>query len=233
MASQVAAKCFMEQDTGSLVDEAGIELQAKSLVMCQMTPFVIRQLTGIPPTSITLQSTPVSDLEVVTVGIPHGLSEAEWMEFTPGQLVPVLIVDAYMQPSIANQYGGSYIMEAQVMQVENGSCHTSLSSLDSVAHEYLKNHFNELLNNKVYNTFKELFANVNIDSMKEPLPEGSIYNDIIAQFVEEINSKYGMTLTLRYLEPCEVGLWAETVQVASGSKEGPSLQEHRGYMRSP
>ena len=47
--------------------------------------------------------------------------------------------------------------EAQVMHVENGSCHTSISSLDLIVHEYLKNHFNELLNDKVYNTFKELF----------------------------------------------------------------------------
>ena len=31
----------MEQDTGFLVDEAGIKLQAKSLVMCQMIPFWI------------------------------------------------------------------------------------------------------------------------------------------------------------------------------------------------
>ena len=41
MASQVAAKCFMEQGTGFLVDEAANKLQAKSIVMCQMTPFVI------------------------------------------------------------------------------------------------------------------------------------------------------------------------------------------------
>ena len=43
------------------------------------------------------------------------------------------------------------------MQVENDSCHTSVSSLDLEAHEYLKNHFNEYWNDKVYNTFKELF----------------------------------------------------------------------------
>ena len=48
-------------------------------------------------------------------------------------------------------------MEAQVMQVENVSCHTSISSLDSVTHKYLKNHFNELLNDKVYNTFRVIW----------------------------------------------------------------------------
>ena len=41
MAYQVAAKCSMEQETGFLVDEAGNKLQGKSVVMCQMTPFVI------------------------------------------------------------------------------------------------------------------------------------------------------------------------------------------------
>ena len=41
MASQVAAKHFMEQETGFLVDEAGNKIQAKSVVICQMTPFVI------------------------------------------------------------------------------------------------------------------------------------------------------------------------------------------------
>ena len=41
MASQVAAKCFVEQDNGILMDEAGIKLQAKSMVICQMIPFVI------------------------------------------------------------------------------------------------------------------------------------------------------------------------------------------------
>ena len=43
MASQVAAKCSVEQKTGFLVDEAGNKLQAKSMVMCQMTPFVITE----------------------------------------------------------------------------------------------------------------------------------------------------------------------------------------------
>ena len=107
------------------------------------------------------------------------------------------------------------------MQVENVSCHTSISSLDLVAHEYLKNHFNDLLNDKVYNTFKELFGNINIDSMKEALPKVSIYNNTIARFVEQINSKYGMTLIFMHLEPCKVGHWAETFQVASGNNEGP------------
>ena len=74
-----------------------------------------------------------------------------------------------------------------------------------------------------YTTFKELFGSINVDSLKEALPKVSIYNDTIARFVEEINSKYGMALTFTHLEPCEVGHWAETFQVAKGNNEGPKL----------
>ena len=176
---------------------------------------------GILPMPITSESTPVSDPEVVTVAILPGLSEAEQIELAPEQLVPVPVVEVHMQPNVDNQLGGSYIMEAQVMQVENVSCLTSISSSHSVAHEYLKNHFNVLLNDKVYNTFKELFGNINMHSMEEAIPKVSIYNDKIAWFIEEINSKYGMTLTFMCLEPHEVGHWPETFQVASGTNKGP------------
>ena len=79
-------------------------------------------------------------------------------------------------------------MEPQVTQIENVSCNNSISSSDWITQEYLKNHFNKWLNDKVYNTFKELFEGINIDSMKEVLPKVSIYNSIIANFVDEINS---------------------------------------------
>ena len=46
--------------------------------------------------------------------------------------------------------------------------------------------------------------------MKEALPKVSIYNSIIAKFVEEINSKYGMSLMFSTLEPHEVGHQAKT-----------------------
>ena len=75
---------------------------------------------------------------------------------------------------------------------------------------------------RFYNTFKELFQGINIDSMKEALPKVSIYNSIIVKFIEEINSKYGMSLTFTTLEPCEVGHWAKTFKVASSSNQAPS-----------
>ena len=39
--TKVAAKCFIKQETRFLVDEAGNKLQAKSVVMFQITLFVI------------------------------------------------------------------------------------------------------------------------------------------------------------------------------------------------
>ena len=125
-----------------------------------------------------------------------------------------------MQPS-ANKLGGSYIMEGQVTQVENVSCNTSISNADVVMQEYLKNHFNKWLNDKVYNTFKELFEGINIDSMKEALPKVSIYNNFIVKFVDKINSKYGTALTFTILEPHEVGHWAKTFQMVCGNSKAP------------
>ena len=124
------------------------------------------------------------------------------------------------QPSVDNQLGGSYITDTQV---QNDSCQVSICCLDSGVQEYLKNHFNEHLNDKVYNMFKELFGSINVHSIKETLPKVSIYNNTIARFVDEKYSKYGMALTIPCLEPCEVGHWAEMFQVAKGNKEGLGL----------
>ena len=120
-----------------------------------------RPFMDILPMLITSESTSVSNLEIVNAATPPGSSEAKEIESALEQLVPVSVVEAHTQPSVNNQLGGSYITEALVRQIENVSCHTSLSSLDSVTHEYVKNHFNKLLSNKVYNTFKELFGNIN------------------------------------------------------------------------
>ena len=89
----------------------------------------------------------------------------------------------------------------------------------------MKNHFNENLNDNVYNAFKELFASINVDSLKETLPKVSIYNDTIAKFVGEINSRYGMALTFMHLEPYEVGHWVETFQVAKGNNDRLELAQ--------
>ena len=137
------------------------------------------------------------------------------------QLVPVPLVEVQIQPTVDNKFGGSYITEAQDIQIENISCNISISSSDSVMQEHLKIHFNEQLNDKVYNTCKELFEGINMESMTEALPKVSIYNSIITRSIEEINSKYGMALLFATLEPCEVGHWAKTFLVASGNSKAP------------
>ena len=43
MEYQVAGKCFVEQKTGLLIGEVGGKVQAKAMVMCWMTPFVITE----------------------------------------------------------------------------------------------------------------------------------------------------------------------------------------------
>ena len=67
-----------------------------------------------------------------------------------------------------------------------------------MTHEHLTNHFNECVNDKVYNTFKDLFSNINIDSIQEIYQEISIYNNNIAQFVGETNLKYRLDQNLLY-----------------------------------
>ena len=66
------------------------------------------------------------------------------------------------QAGVDSQLEGSYITTKQTQNEGN----VSLCSLESVVYEYLKNHFNKRLNDKVYDTFKVLFGNINTDSIK-------------------------------------------------------------------
>ena len=103
--------------------------------------------------------------------------------------------------------------------MHNDGSNVSTCSLDLEAHENLKSHFNERLNDRVYSTFKELFSKVNVDSIKEVLPQIKVYNNTIASYMEEINLKYGVTLRYTHLEFSEIGHWAETFQVATHSND--------------
>ena len=86
-------------------------------------------------------------------------------------------------------------------------------------HKHLTNHFNKCLNNKVYNTFKDLFSNINLDSTQETYPKIRICNKIIEQFVKETNLKYGLDLMFTKLEALEEGLWVKTFQVAGHDED--------------
>ena len=86
------------------------------------------------------------------------------VETAPEPLMPVPIAEVPVQPPMVDsQLGGSYITNTHV---HNHGSNVSIYSLDSEAHENLKSHFNEKLNDKVYSTFK-LFSNVNVDSIKD------------------------------------------------------------------
>ena len=86
-------------------------------------------------------------------------------------------------------------------------------------HEHLTNHFNEQLNVKILDIFKDLFSNVNVDSIQETYPNINVYNKIITQFVEETNMRYGVSLKFTELEAPEVGLRAKTFQVVGHNKD--------------
>ena len=43
MTSQVSTQCFVQQETGFLIDETGNKLQAKSIMMCKSTPYMVTE----------------------------------------------------------------------------------------------------------------------------------------------------------------------------------------------
>ena len=77
----------------------------------------------------------------------------------------------------------------------------------------------------MYSTFNGLFGNINVASIEEGLPKISVYNDIIARYVEETNLKYGIMLSYTHLEASEIGHWAKASQVATSSNSQPELQQ--------
>ena len=100
-----------------------------------------------------------------------------------------------------NQLGESYMAD-----VQHSGINVPFHCTDVMTCEHLTNNFNECLNDKVYNMFKDLFSNVNIDSIQETYLKISICNNIIAQSVEETNLKYGLDLKFTILEALEVSL---------------------------
>ena len=126
------------------------------------------------------------------------------------------------EPSPNNVLGESYVAE-----VQQNCKHIPLLCTDVEEHEHLTNHFNEQLNAKTLDMFKDLFSNVNISSIQEMYPHTSVYNKIIMQYVEETNIKYSLNLKLTKLEAPEVGLWAKIFQVAGHNKDQQSPKEQQ------
>ena len=125
------------------------------------------------------------------------------VETAPEPLMPEPVSEVPMQlPMVDSQLGGLYIKN---VQVHNDGCNVSICSLDSEAHKNLKSHFNERLNDKLYSTFKELFSNINVVSIKEVLRKIRAYSETISSYIEEINLKHGVTLRYTNLEVSEIG----------------------------
>ena len=182
-----------------------------------------RWVTGIQPTPVTVgsaTSTTIPDASVTTT--PPAQVNIVPVEPAPEALIPEPIAEVPMQqPGVDSQLRGSYITTTQTQSEGN----VSLCSLHSVVHEYLKNHFNERLHNKVYDTFKELFGDISTDSIKEALPKVNVYKNIIVKYVEEINLKYGIELSFTQLESTKVSHWAETFQIATNCKDQSEPQQ--------
>ena len=99
------------------------------------------------------------------------------------------------ESSTTNQLGESYVVD-----VQHSGINVPFHCTNVMTYEHLTNYFNECLNDKVYNTFKDLFNNININSNQETYLKISIYNNTIVQFVEETNIKYGLDLKFTILK---------------------------------
>ena len=69
--------------------------------------------------------------------------------------------------------------------------------------------------------FKELFSNVNINSVHKILAKINQYNKEIAKFVEDINIKFGILLNYTQLEVSEIKHWEETFQLVANTSSQP------------
>ena len=106
-------------------------------------------MTCIPPMPVTAGSTtPATTADAQTTTMPP-----VQVQTAPEPLMPVPVAEVPMQPPMVDsQLGGSYITN---MQEHHDGSNVSICSLDLEAHENLKSHFNERLNDRVYSTFKE------------------------------------------------------------------------------
>ena len=146
-----------------------------------------KQVTGILPTPVTIGShTPATPIDAPTSKtLTEDVTQAELVVRPPAPAS--LNEEPVDEPSTDNQLGESYVVDVQ----HNGK-HIPFHCTDAEECKHLTNHFIECLSDKIYNTFKDLFSNVNLNSSQETYPKISIYNKIIMQYVEETNLKYGL-----------------------------------------
>ena len=86
---------------------------------------------------------------------------------------------------------------------------------------------------KVYSTFKEMFGNINLDSVSELSSKVQSYNKEIAKIIQEVNIKCGIILIYTVLEISEVPHWAEALQVLARLNAQPEVQPTQVPVPSP
>ena len=110
-----------------------------------------KQVTGIPPTPVTIGSHTLA----TPIDVPTSKTLAEDMihaEFVARQLA-IIEEEPTEEPSPSNELGESYVADVQ----QSGK-HILLSCTNTEEHQHLINHFNEQLNTKIFNMFKDPFT---------------------------------------------------------------------------
>ena len=86
---------------------------------------------------------------------------------------------------------------------------------------------------KIFDTFTDLFSNIDVDSIRETYPKICVYNKVIAHYVEETNIKYGLNFKFTKLEALEVVLWAKSFQVAGHDEDQQPPEEEQSEPLKP
>ena len=161
-------------------------------------------MTGIPPKLVTIGShTPATQATIPNrEALSEDVTQVE-VEARPPSPVPT------SEEEVEESGNNNQLGETHVADIQHNGIKVPFHCTDAITSEHLTNHFNDHLNDKIYNTFKDLFCHINIDSIQEIYLKISIYKNIIAQFVEETNCKYGLDLKFTILEAPEVVLWAK------------------------
>ena len=109
------------------------------------------------------------------------------------QLTPATLEEEHIEESIPNNELG----ESYVADIQHSSRHIPLHCTVAQEHKRLTKYFNEHQSAKIFDTFKDHFSNVNVDSIQKTYPKTQkigVYNKIIGQYVKETNMKYGLNL---------------------------------------
>ena len=178
-----------------------------------------KQVTRIPPTLVTIGShMPAALGDALTCKTV--VEDVIQKEIVARQLA-TLEEETMEELSPNNDVGDSHVAEVQQIGKHVPIC------IDVEEHEHLTIPFNEKLNVKVFDTFTDLFSNVNVYSIQETYPKFSVYNKVITQYMEETNIKCGLILKFTNLEALEVSLWAKPFQVVGHNEDQQPPREQQ------